>query len=89
MVDHPQDYQWSSYKGYLSYAKKWNWLHKDYIFQMITPKKRGRLKDFDSFMQEDDSPEVISLFSKNRLPALFGSEHFVAQIKEKYYFQKS
>ena len=23
------DYEWSSYKGYLSYAKKWNWLHKD------------------------------------------------------------
>lgn len=88
MVDNLQDYPWSSYKGYLSYAKKWGWLHKDYILQMITPKKRGRLKDFTRFMQEENSQEVISLFSKKRLPALFGPANFLTQIKEKYYFQK-
>ena len=40
MVKDMPDYEWSSYKGYLSYANKWKWLHKDYIFSMITPKKR-------------------------------------------------
>jgi len=62
------DYEWSSYKGYLSYAKKWKWLHKDYIFSMITPKKRGRLKPFIEFMREDDSKEVTKLFSSKKLP---------------------
>lgn len=33
------DYEWSRYKGYLAYTKKWEWLHKDYIISMIT--KRG------------------------------------------------
>ncbi len=33
------DYEWSRYKGYLAYAKKWEWLYKDYIISMIT--KRG------------------------------------------------
>ncbi|MBU3947426.1 MAG: transposase [Proteobacteria bacterium] len=89
IVKHPEEYLWSSYKGYLSFAKKWDWLYKDYIFEMITPKKQGRLKDFIAFMQEDDSPEVIRLFSKKNLPSLFGPESFIAQIKEKYYLKKA
>ena len=82
------DYEWSSYKGYLSYAKKWKWLHKDYIFSMITPKKRGRLKPFIEFMREDDSKEVTKLFSSKKLPSFFGPESFITGIKEKYYFKK-
>ena len=71
------DYKWSSYNGYLSYAKKWNWLHKDYIFSMITPKKQGRLKPFIEFMQKDDSKEVTRLFSLKKLPSFFGPESFI------------
>ena len=88
MVKDMPDYAWSSYKGYLSYAKKWKWLHKDYIFSMITPKKRGRLKPFIEFMQEDDSEEVTRLFSLKKLPSFFGPESFITGIKEKYYFKK-
>lgn len=89
IVKNPEEYPWSSYKGYLSFAKKWDWLYKDYIFEMITPKKQGRLKDFISFMQEDDSPEVIRLFSKKNLPSLFGPESFITLIKERFYLKKA
>ena len=89
IVKEMQDYEWSSYKGYLSYSKKWKWLHKDYIFSMITPKKRGRLKPFIEFMQDDDSQEVTNLFSKKNLPSIFGPESFITKIKEKYYFSKT
>ena len=82
------DYEWSSYKGYLSYAKKWNWLHKDYIFSMITPKKQGRLKPFIEFMQKEESGEVTKLFSLKKLPSFFGPESFITEMKEKYYFKK-
>ena len=58
LVKDISDYDWSSHKGYLSYGKQWDWLHKDHILSMITPKKRGRLKPFIEFMQEDDSEEV-------------------------------
>ena len=88
MVKDMVDYEWSSYKGYLSYAKKWEWLHKDYIFSMITPKKRGRLKPFIEFMGKDDSEEVTKLFSLKKLPTFFGPESFITGIKEKYYFKK-
>ena len=88
MVKDMPDYEWSSYKGYLSYAKKWNWLHKDYIFSMITPKKQGRLKPFIEFMQKEESGEVTKLFSLKKLPSFFGPESFITEMKEKYYFKK-
>ena len=88
IVKDVSDYEWSSYKGYLSYAKKWKWLHKDYIYSMITPKKRGRLKPFIEFMHKDDSEEVKKLFSLKNMPPLFGPESFITGIKEKYYFKK-
>jgi len=89
MVKEMPDYEWSSYKGYLSYSKKWEWLHKDYIFSMITPKKKGRLKPFIEFMQDDDSQKVMDLFSKKNLPSIFGSESFITRIRGKYYFSKN
>ena len=89
MVKEMRDYKWSSYRGYLSYSKKWEWLHKEYIFSMITPKKKGRLKPFIEFMQDDDSQEVTSLFSKKNLPSIFGPESFITKIREKYYFIKT
>jgi putative transposase len=81
-------YKWSSHKGYLSYDKKWEWLYKNYIFSMLTPKKRGRLKLFTEFMQQDDSEEIKRLFSLKNLPSVFGPESFVTKIKEQYYFTK-
>ncbi len=82
------DYEWSSYRGYLSYAGKWNWLYKDYIFSMITPEKGGRLKSFIEFMKDDDPTEVTRLFSLKKLPSIFGPEHFITEIRERYYLQK-
>ena len=89
IVENIQEYPWSSYRGYLSFAKKWNWLFKDHIFEMITPKKIGRVKNFIAFLQEDDSSDVTRLFSKKNLPALFGPESFIFQIKEKFYLDKN
>jgi putative transposase len=88
LVKDISDYDWSSHKGYLSYGKQWNWLYKDHIFSMITPKKRGRLKPFIDFMEEDDSEEVTRLFSLNKLPSFFGPESFITGVREKYYFTK-
>ncbi len=89
IVENIQKYPWSSYRGYLSFAKKWNWLFKEHIFEMITPKKQGRIKAFIAFMKEDDSSEVTLLFSKKNLPSLFGPGSFISQIKEKYYLNKN
>jgi len=88
MVKDMKDYKWSSHKGYLSYSKTWHWLHKDYIFSKLTPKKKGRLKPFIKFMEKDASEEIKRFFSLKNLPSIFGSESFITHIKEEFYFKK-
>jgi hypothetical protein len=83
-----RDYEFSSYGGYLSFAKKWDWLHKDYILSMISSKKRGRLKAFIEFMHEEDSEEIDTLFSLKKLPSIFGPDNFITEIKETYYSKR-
>ena len=39
LVDVLDDYPWTSHKGYLSVAKKWNWLYKEFIFSLLTRKR--------------------------------------------------
>ncbi len=46
------------------------------VLSMITPKKQGRLKPFIEFMQEDDSNEVIKLFSLKKTPIIFWTGKF-------------
>lgn len=88
VVKDMEKYEWSSHRGYLSYAQKWKWLHKDYIFYMLTTKKQGRLKPYTDFMRQDDSKEIKQLFSRKNLPSVFGPESFITRIKEQYYFKK-
>jgi len=35
LVKRLDQYVWSSHKGYLSKAKKWNWLYKDFVLEML------------------------------------------------------
>jgi len=88
LVKNMKDYRWSSYKGYLSDSKTWNWLYKDYIFSMLTPKKRGCLIPFVEFMRDEDSEEVKRFFSLKNLPSIFGPKSFITSIKKEFYFKK-
>ncbi len=87
-VTNMADFRWSSYKGYLSYAKTWNWIEKDLIFSMLTPKRKGRLKAFIEFMEQDDSERIKRFFSLKQLPSLLGPESFITKIREEFYFKK-
>ena len=51
IVEKLDQYQWSSHKGYVSKAKKWNWLHKGFILSMLTSKKSHQIKHNKNSMQ--------------------------------------
>lgn len=82
-------YPWSSHKGYLSSAKNWDWLYKDFVFSLISKNRSARIKHYREFMEMDDSQEIIHHFSNKNTASVLGSDKFIEWIKGKYYPIKS
>jgi REP element-mobilizing transposase RayT len=84
MVDRLEDYAWSSHHGYLSKSSKWNWLNKRAFFILLTNIKSKYLKEYREFVGEEDSNDIIGIFSKKKLPSILGTERFKDWVIEKY-----
>jgi hypothetical protein len=88
IVKNIRGYPWSSHQGYVSNAKKWDWLHKRFLLGMFSDRPFTARKMYGEFVADDDSPEILSFFGKKNLSSLFGSADFIQWIKEKYYLEK-
>lgn len=84
LVEKLDDYEWSSHKGYTSRAKKWNWLHKDFILNMFSGAKRSQFVAYNKFVSLEESPELVKYYSKKNTPSILGDKDFIALVKEKF-----
>ena len=78
MVETLDEYAWSSHHGYLSWAKNWKWLHKDFILSMPASDQKKRRQAYLRFMAKDDSEELLDLLEQKKWPSLLGSENFIS-----------
>lgn len=81
MCDAVGDYPWSSHQGYLSLAKKWDWLHKSILLRMLGQDQQKGIKQYKNFVQCKDSGTILDFFSKKNLPSFLGSEEFIEWVK--------
>jgi putative transposase len=84
LVERIDTYKWSSHKGYLSVAKKWDWLHKNYILSLLSKKRKDRLRYYRNWVSVEDEDEVSKKISGVKWPVCLGSQAFIDRIKEKY-----
>ena len=63
LVDRIDTYQWSSHKGYVSVAKKWNWLHKNYILSLLSKNRKDWLRYYRNWVSVEDEDEVSQKIS--------------------------
>lgn len=82
------EYPWSSHHGYISKAKKWEWLHKKLLLDMFFEQPGKAKKAYIDFVQDEDSLEVTDFFSKKNLASVFGSSEFLEWVKGKFYEKK-
>jgi hypothetical protein len=82
------DYKWSSHRGYVSVEKKWEWLYKDFIFDMLTKDKRYQHRAYQEFMGEEDSGRICEILERLEIPAVLGSKIFVDWVKDRFFQQK-
>jgi putative transposase len=88
LVDNLQKYTWSSHKGYLSSAKKWDWLHKEYILSFFAKRRADRIRIYRQFISKGIPIEINELLGRKKLPAMMGSDYFVDRIKTRFFFKK-
>lgn len=83
-------YPWSSHQGYLSDARKWQWLHKSVVLSVFSEHNRAEsIRTYMEFIVEETSDKISRVFDKGVLPSVLGSESFVNSIKEKFFTLKN
>jgi len=83
-VDLTPLYKWSSHKGYLSIARKWDWLYKNYILSMLSRNRNEWLRYYRRWVVVDEEDEVGKKISGVKWPVCLGPHEFIDRIKGKY-----
>jgi putative transposase len=84
-VDRLDRYEWSSHKGYISEAKKWDWLYKDFVLSMLTKQRRKQRRAYRQFVAKGNTEEIVHLLEGKRLPWLLGSDRFIDWVKDRFF----
>ena len=77
-------YKWSSHKGYISIAKKWDWLHKDRILSMLSKNRKDWLRYYRKWVSVEEKGEVSEKLNGKKWPVCLGPQTFIDWVKERY-----
>ena len=88
IADRPDLYRWSSHAGYLSSAKKWDWLHKDFFFSILSPHGKARVASYRRFMALEDEEDITRIFSSKKWPAIIGDQDSVSRMKARFFEER-
>jgi putative transposase len=78
-------YEWSSHVGYLSNAKRWNWLYKGFALSMLNKERSQQWGDYRRFVSQEDPKGIVRILESRKCPSILGSEGFMRWVKEKFF----
>jgi REP element-mobilizing transposase RayT len=84
LVEELQSFPWSSHLGYISTARKWAWLHKDFLLAMFSSQKSKRKSAYLDFVSRSVPAEIARFYALKNLPSILGSAFFKEWVKEKF-----
>jgi len=84
IVEDMSAYPWSSHKAYLSVAKKWGWLYKGFILDLLTDNKKSQISLYRRFVAVDDDNELEDVMARKKWPSLIGPQEFIDWVKATY-----
>ena len=88
LVKRLDQYVWSSHKGYLSKAKKWNWLYKHFVLDMLTTQINSQIQIYRQFMAQEQDEDLVRVLDGKNPPSMLGSEKFISWIKDRFFKKK-
>ena len=89
LVTHLDQYAWSSHEGYLSSARKWDWLYRNFVLEMLTPLKSSRISLYREFMGQREDEDLALVLEGKRLPPILGGDTFVDWVKDRFFEEKT
>ncbi|MCP4295826.1 MAG: transposase [Proteobacteria bacterium] len=78
------DHTWSSHFGYLSKAKKWDWLFKKNALQSICPGSKGTKTQYIKFVNQPVNREVADILGRRKWPIALGSDPYIRWLKSNF-----
>ena len=88
LADRLDVYKWSSHKGYISIAKKWDWLHKNYILSLLSKNRKDWLRYYRKWVSVEEKDKVSEKINGKKWPVCLGPQAFIDRIKETYGAEK-
>ena len=88
LTDRIDDYKWSSHRGYVSIARKWDWLHKNYILALLSKNRKDWLRYYKKWVLIEEEGEVSKIISGKKWPLCLGPKAFIERIKATYWAEK-
>jgi REP element-mobilizing transposase RayT len=88
LVKRLDQYAWSSHKGYVSKARKWSWLYKHFVLNMLTTQIKNQIPVYKHFMAQEQDEDLPRLLDGKNPPSMLGSEKFISWIKEQFFKKK-
>jgi len=84
IVNRIDEYPWSSHKSYISTARKWEWLHKQYVLDMVSRDASMQIKAYKRFVSTEELGELIQHYSKKNIPSILGGKKFITWVKDRF-----
>jgi len=81
-------YPWSSHKGYLSNAMKWDWLYKSFTLALFSKYEKEAINAYEKFILMETPEEINRIFSQRKLPSMLGGDSFVDKVKGRFFHKK-
>ena len=81
-------YPWSSHQGYLSGAKKWNWLYKDFLLSLFSTEKAVSRKMYRDFISKGVPEDINRILGRKNLPSVLGSKNFLDRVNDSFFSGK-
>jgi len=80
MVARPEDYPWSSYRGYIGEGKAPEWLNREFILGCLGKRAADAMKKYRAFVEDLLGKEYESPLKETFGTAILGSAGFVEMI---------
>ncbi|HDR46573.1 MAG TPA: transposase [Geoalkalibacter subterraneus] len=84
LVQHLDEYPWSSHAGYLSSQKEWSWLERETLLAMLAPTKSKRKRAYLDFVSQGEPQAITSFYAMKKLPSLLGGAAFKDWIRNRF-----